>query len=815
MPVFTDRKPLFDLAFEKVEVAAESRPRSGSHLLQTSLGGLYLHDHATVGTAFPRLVSPQPRAAPAAPLRQLSRLPGLSSLLAPAAEPPLFELHYERRPHGSRADYKLHVTSRSLDVVYNPEAFRLMRQFFTVRRSDADADRLARLGNAARVRYESLKRQTREELLQTWEQMVEGDSIARKTWDVMFNISAPHIILPETLQDPSGLLLVLDFGHLKLHNDMFWEEEARRQAVAAAAGLDDDDADDDDFCTPCSTPQEPEPESSAAAAAAAGAGAGAVPESPSTETISMASAPEMTPVQAARCELQKKMYDRFSLNFSDLQVLVGRVRDNWRQALAKGSSSMHVLDRFTITLQLERRRLASLDPEWPLVQLTGNLSHLMVHVSEQKVHALRTLATRLLLAEDSGEDTPSAEDEDASAECENEEDGAGGESPHPAEAGDDPGGTGPSEPASDAARLLVVQFAAGQMSLAVQSRGRAVAELQVCGARGQLTRRRRRLQLALSVHSLLLVDALQTYGADFEILVASHRGVGVDSVSGSLLDSEPCSPCSPASPSGADRCTSPVSLTQAVSQRLQTTAALRVVSPDPGGGGGGPGDPLQPPPPPTITTTTTAAEHGVGHAHDALITLDVTVVLPSPGQTPNQTVRTVSMRFNTLDVIANQETIVELAGFLNRISIPPDPAVTEPALPRAAATNNRPASPLGEWLPTTASPVPPSEPTTTTTHPTPSSRTELTFDFHKLNVLLLRSVSERGGVSGRKVATATVSGARIQATLADQLAVSGALGGLQVRELSPAAHRHPCVLSVGYDPVVEQSQVRSHGDCLT
>ncbi|XP_043215701.1 vacuolar protein sorting-associated protein 13D-like [Amphibalanus amphitrite] len=784
-----ERRPLFDLAFEKVEVAAESRPRSGSHLLQTSLGALYLHDHATAGSAFPRLVAPQPRAAPAAPLRQLSRLPGLSSLLAPAAEPPLFELHYERRPPGSRADYKLHVTSRSLDVVYNPEALRLMRQFFTARRSDADAERLARLENAARVRYESLKRQTREELMQTWEQMVEGDNIARKTWDVMFNISAPHIILPETLQDPSGLLLVLDFGHLKLHNDMFWEEEARRQAAAAAAGLDDDDADDEDFCTPCSTPQETELESGATAGSA-------VPESPSTDTISMATAPEMSPAQAARCELQKKMYDKFSLNFSDLQVLVGRVRDNWRQALAKGSSPMHVLDRFTISLQLERRRLAAADPEWPLVHINGNLSHLMVHVSEQKVHALRTLASRLLLDEEEPVDSPTADEDDLS-EMSGEEDGAGGDHSQPAE--DEDGGAGPSEPASDSARLLVVQFATGQMSLAVQSRGRAVAELQVCGARGQLTRRRRRLQLALSVHSLLLVDALQTYGADFEILVASHRGVGVDSVSGSLLDSEPCSPCSPASPTGVDRSTSPVSLTQAVNQKLQSTS-LRVVSPDPGGGGADP-------PQPTAAAAPAAGaapEPGLSHTHDALITLDVTIVLPTPGQTPSQTLRTVSMRFNTLDVIANQETIVELAGFLNRISTPPDPVSAGKPLLRPAESDGRAASPLGDWLSGGASsPPPPAEPETENSS---SSRTELTFDFHKLNVLLLRSVSDRFGLTGRKVATATVSGARIQATLSDQLAVSGALGGLQVRELSPAAHRHPCVLSVGFDPVVEQSQ---------
>lgn len=60
----------------------------------------------------------------------------------------------------------------------------------------------------------------------------------------------------------------------------------------------------------------------------------------------------------------------------------------------------------------------------------------------------------------------------------------------------------------------------------VQSRGRSIAEVQVCGVKAAATSRPRDLSLSLSVHSLLLVDALQTYGPDFELLVASHKHVG-------------------------------------------------------------------------------------------------------------------------------------------------------------------------------------------------------------------------------------------------------------------------------------------------
>lgn len=60
----------------------------------------------------------------------------------------------------------------------------------------------------------------------------------------------------------------------------------------------------------------------------------------------------------------------------------------------------------------------------------------------------------------------------------------------------------------------------------VQSRSRSVVELQVSGVRLSFTKRPYDTSLTLSVHGLLLVDALQTFGPDFELLVASHKHVG-------------------------------------------------------------------------------------------------------------------------------------------------------------------------------------------------------------------------------------------------------------------------------------------------
>lgn len=75
-------------------------------------------------------------------------------------------------------------------------------------------------------------------------------------------------------------------------------------------------------------------------------------------------------------------------------------------------------------------------------------------------------------------------------------------------------------------RLLMMQFTVDQMSLELQSRGRSVAELQVAGVKVALTKRAVDSSITLTVHSLLLVDALQNFGPDFELLVASHKHVG-------------------------------------------------------------------------------------------------------------------------------------------------------------------------------------------------------------------------------------------------------------------------------------------------
>lgn len=87
------------------------------------------------------------------------------------------------------------------------------------------------------------------------------------------------------------------------------------------------------------------------------------------------------------------MCGRYTAELSDIQVLTCRVKDGWRHAHVRGSSSMHVLDRFSITVRCERRLVRTADPMYPAFTLSATLPRLVLHVNEHKVTAVRTLFT--------------------------------------------------------------------------------------------------------------------------------------------------------------------------------------------------------------------------------------------------------------------------------------------------------------------------------------------------------------------------------------------------------------------------------------
>lgn len=176
--------------------------------------------------------------------------------------------------------------------------------------------------------------------------------------------------------------------------------------------------------------------------------------------------------------------------------------------------------------------------------ILGNLPKLIVHANEHKIQALKSIYDTVVgYWAQTPFRTPDATNETFVGDMNSE---VVVSSPH------DVPDAAPNNDASDA-KLFIIQFIVDQLSLEVhrinyriiflnqllyayfyqfflscqiQSRGRSIAELQVSGVKALFTKRPLDTSLSLSVHSLLLVDALQTFGPDFELLLASHKHIG-------------------------------------------------------------------------------------------------------------------------------------------------------------------------------------------------------------------------------------------------------------------------------------------------
>ena len=100
-------------------------------------------------------------------------------------------------------------------------------------------------------------------------------------------------------------------------------------------------------------------------------------------------------LQASVLELQTDPYDRYLLSLSDLQVLVGKVDEDWRQAVKNGRSQLHLLDKFTLSVRIQRMLTFSPEGLEANLSLAASLPSLNFHVDEQKVctHSMMSYVT--------------------------------------------------------------------------------------------------------------------------------------------------------------------------------------------------------------------------------------------------------------------------------------------------------------------------------------------------------------------------------------------------------------------------------------
>ncbi|XP_030623060.1 vacuolar protein sorting-associated protein 13D [Chanos chanos] len=731
---------VIQLEFSGVKIGVESLPRSESSLLSVQLGGLFLRDLTTQDSIFPVLVSPKPDKVVVAinqPFGQTSftETSSSTSSIEPSVAP-VFEMIYERNPVRSKFERRLEVKTCPLNIIYNPQAIKKVADFFYKGRVHTSgfgyqSELELRVAEAARRQYNKLKMQTKAEIRQTIDQLLVGEFIENsKRWTMKLDICAPQVIFPDDFQSKDPMLVVVDLGRILLTNS---QEDSKAKAKTTQS--EGDELSDEEYQTPLATPPEsPPPEL----------------ETECKDQMKSSDFINFKSLEGAQ-SFSRKLYEKYSLSFNDLQIMVGHYKDNWKHLQESEVGPTHVVEKFNVLLQLEQRLRYTSDPQLPGAVLSGTLPDLKVHINLEKMTALRSCLARL--------GSPDAEeDKDLKGESL--------KSPDPLSLRrelifprDDSHSRlqGSSKNLTQSvmtleqhtrevlveSRLLLAEFNINYMQLGVESGGRYISVLKVFGTNAHFVKRPYDAEVSLTVHGLLLVDTLQTYGSDFDLLVASHKHLSFDVPTGSLRESQPTSPVSPdgKSPEPPD---------------LQGNAR---------------GPPFE-----KVSPLSSFLRD-----QDALIKLEYQFVsLDCPSMNLDSSLQVTTMQVNNLDIILNPETMVELLKFLQQ-SFPKDESTWSPAAQQPSPLPN------GEDQDTYQS--------------TYDQNKELTVEIHRLNVLLLRTVATGtvlgGEKKGMKIATASINGTKVNVSMGSRLDINGSLGCIQLVDLTQEGGKSQFVVSIG------------------
>ncbi|CAL8369136.1 unnamed protein product [Lota lota] len=727
---------VIQLEFSGVKVMVESLPRSESSLLSVKLGGLFLRDLTTQGTIFPVLVSPKTDSVAVVSNQPFGQFSNISGSTTERTAPPVFEMTYERNPVRCKFERRLEVNTSPLNIIYNPQAIKKVTEFFYKGRVHTSgfgyqSELELRVAEAARRQYNKLKMQTKAEIRQTIDQLLVGEFIENsKRWTMKLDICAPQVIFPDDFQSEDPMLVVVDLGRILLTNS----QELDSKTSFKATQPEGEDLSDDEYGTPLTTPPDsPPPEL----------------DVPLKEQLK---SPDLLNFKSAET-YSRKLYERYSLSFKDLQIMVGHFKDNWKHVQESEVGPTHVVEKFNVLLQLEQRLRYTSDPQLPGAVLTGTLPDLKVHINLEKMTALRSCLARLSSPGDGKEDTGKDKSQ-------------AGRTPDPLHLRREKifqredsswklQGSAKNLTQSVItleqhtrevlveSRLLLAEFNINYMQLGVESDGRYISVLKVFGTNAHFVKRPYDAEVALTVHGLLLVDTLQTFGSDFDLLVASHKHLTFDIPTGSLMESQPSSPVLPErSPQHRGLHQEPA--TETLADRISPFSSFI-------------------------------------KDEEALIKLEYQFVSSDcPSMNLDSSLQVTSMQVNNLDIIVNPETIVELLKFLQK-SFPKEES---------------------GWSASSAQQLTqPADGKDGTYQSTYDQNKEITVEINRLNLLLLRTVSTSTVLGpekkGLKIATASITGTKVNFSMGGRLEVNGSLGSMQLVDLTQEGGRNQFVVSIG------------------
>jgi len=196
------------------------------------------------------------------------------------------------------------------------------------------------------------------------------------SWEICLDISAPQIIiygseLPTTAE-PSNLsrrfrnqgdrdakepqkFIVFDLGRFRFTNVTNADEiDGSGHEPMTSPGVENDDDENEEFMTPCSSPV---PERATSDGDYSDSSRPSVPDLDKTIPNHPEGGPGLD-FSESLDQLQAKLYKKYKLEITEIQVIVVEGKSckdgSWKIANSRCTSLLHLVDRFSINLQVSR-----------------------------------------------------------------------------------------------------------------------------------------------------------------------------------------------------------------------------------------------------------------------------------------------------------------------------------------------------------------------------------------------------------------------------------------------------------------------------
>ena len=355
-----------------------------------------------------------------------------------------------------------------------------MAGYFFQRKSENAVDSLEHWRQ--RERYRGIKVGAKRNIREAWESLTGKVATVGIKCHVTLDLAAPKIILPQNVTNENSPQILIDFGRLKFSN------------------VEDDDIEEvERFFTPEITP----------------------PNESVDGPIADQRNHQLDPEELHERLLVSKLYHKYSIQLCDLQILVGIQNDAWRAASSAGKSSLHIVERFNVSLGLERRAFDVVeDIRYPMAMLSGTLPALTLHLNETKCATLFACLDQVKSEPKAPPTHLPTTDIDLDIDV-------------------------AVRKAQNISKLIVMIFQIDRVTCGLASemyQDQTIAALEITHVKAEVKLSSGRHNCKFSIASLVLADCYQQLGPDFEFILASNRNMSIDIPSGTIIDSGATSP---------------------------------------------------------------------------------------------------------------------------------------------------------------------------------------------------------------------------------------------------------------------------------